>query len=325
VPHLSPVFRLAQSLGLRAAVAGLSGDVPKAVESLRILDRLARASFEEPLLINALVAGAMEILSVHAVWELGCAQQGTAEEWKQLEQLTAALDLRAAFLRSYRGEAAAGIDSILFARDTRRPSSLVGLLPGMHDFPPEPKDTAEHAAVLAMNLAPPGFFDSVATEFGSMQLSYVLRPLRVEGWPGSLKKQHLLEASLNEPAPTWNIPALIMRPEMGTFAHTILTFVYLQVGVDQATIACVLERARLAGGAYPASLDGLTLADGRPLPLDACTGRPMHYRPTPEGRYLLWSEGPDGRDDGATRGSGTALPSTSDYKGDWVWGYPAPR
>jgi hypothetical protein len=320
--QIGPGFTLAKILTLRAAVAGTAGDLPKAIESLRIAKRLAIASFDEPLLIEGLVGSAIESLSVNALWEICRSQQGTAEDWLELEKLTTAYEARGAFLRTFRGEMAASVDTVLYAKETRQRQILLVLQPGMHGLTPD-LGASERAVLVGLNVAPPGFFDSVASEFGRTQLRSIVRPLRDESWAEALRSGRALEAKLNAPSHTWNLPSMFGRDSLGTFARTLTNSVYFQVLLDQAAIACVLERTRLSAGSYPASLDGLTLADGRLLPPDACTGQPMHYRQTTDGRYVLWSVGSDGRDDNASRGASSVQPMAADYVGDWVWGYSA--
>lgn len=76
-------------------------------------------------------------------------------------------------------------------------------------------------------------------------------------------------------------------------------------------VACGLERYRLAHGAYPASLDLLTkeLA-GLSVNDPARPDRLPSYRPE-NGRYRLWSAGPDGKDDGGLS-----------IENDWLWPEP---
>lgn len=79
---------------------------------------------------------------------------------------------------------------------------------------------------------------------------------------------------------------------------------------------------QLRHGRPPASLAVLA-AEGGPLPDDPFTGRPCGYLATSR-EFLVYSVGPDGRDDGGTPISAIRLRSTS--RGDLVFGrmYPPP-
>jgi hypothetical protein len=87
-----------------------------------------------------------------------------------------------------------------------------------------------------------------------------------------------------------------------------------QALADELVVACALERARLAEGDYPQSLDALTprfLAKPR---VDVMTAKPLIYRA--EGRgYVLYSVGWNRTDDGGAPGKVLF----DDQNGDWVW------
>jgi len=82
----------------------------------------------------------------------------------------------------------------------------------------------------------------------------------------------------------------------------------------QARLAIALERYYLAKNDYPETLDSLVPAYLEELPMEALTGKPMHYERTKLGNFLLWADGWDGRDDG-----GRAV-KPGEHDGDWVWG-----
>jgi len=84
-----------------------------------------------------------------------------------------------------------------------------------------------------------------------------------------------------------------------------------QTLVNQAQLACVLERYRLAQGKFPASLDALTPRFIERLPHDLIGGQPLKYR-TEGGAYLLYSIGWNEKDDGG-------IPGKTRDEGDWIW------
>jgi len=97
-----------------------------------------------------------------------------------------------------------------------------------------------------------------------------------------------------------------------------------QVWVDEARIACALERYRLAHGVYPGSLDALAPAYIAELPHDIMNGQPYHYQLRPDGTFLLYSVGWNQTDDGGIVVYRKDIPTVIDYnEGDWVW--PTPR
>ncbi|MBU6411126.1 MAG: type II secretion system protein GspG, partial [Verrucomicrobia bacterium] len=93
----------------------------------------------------------------------------------------------------------------------------------------------------------------------------------------------------------------------------VAKFAAAQTVVDLARIACALERYRLAHGVYPESLDALAPQFIEKMPRDIINGQPLHYRRTGNGKFVLYSVGWDGKDDGG-HASGVSYD-----KGDWVW------
>ncbi len=90
--------------------------------------------------------------------------------------------------------------------------------------------------------------------------------------------------------------------------------------VQQARVACALERFRHLHGAYPATLDVLVPVFLPAIPHDALDGRPLRYRVEPGGRFTLYSVGMDGMDNGGVFDPKKAF----NQQADWVWGYPLP-
>jgi hypothetical protein len=326
LPYIEPSRQLARLLSLRAIAAAAAGDVQRAITCVHCLERVAEACTDEPLLIGALVAEDDWRLMAKVLWELCHAQRGTPADWEQLERLFAGFDARTPALQGLRGEMALGVDLVLFARDhslSEMDESFraSGWYPSKYD-PPVPETVR-----WLMYVAPPGLYESCAAETVHRRLKFQIRPLRDGDLASLLGSDQAMERD-QQTRLWWNIPAIYARV-MGS-SPVLFRLVYWKTLMNQATIACALERFRLAQGSYPPVLDNLTLADGRPLPLDAASGQPMHYRPTDDGRYVLWALGPDGKDDGGRRASvyGIGVQHTeysADYEGDWVWGFAPER
>jgi len=102
-------------------------------------------------------------------------------------------------------------------------------------------------------------------------------------------------------------------------------FAYSQVQVDEARIACRLERYRLAHETYPATLDALVPTYGPNLPHDIMNGEPYHYKVNGDGTYILYSVGWNQIDDGGNVVYKKDSPNQVNYQqGDWVWPPPNP-
>ena len=93
---------------------------------------------------------------------------------------------------------------------------------------------------------------------------------------------------------------------------------FAQTSVNEAIIACALERFRVAHSVYPETLDQLVPALLACIPHDAVSGRAIIHQHLLEGSFVLRGVGPNGTDDRKTKGSD-----------DWLWTYapytPSPK
>jgi hypothetical protein len=95
------------------------------------------------------------------------------------------------------------------------------------------------------------------------------------------------------------------------------TTAFNQTLVNEAQIACALERYHLAHGDYPETLDALAPQFIETIPHDIIGGQSLHYRRTDDGKFLLYSVGWNETDDD---GLDSLQKNKFDYtKGDWVW------
>ncbi len=93
---------------------------------------------------------------------------------------------------------------------------------------------------------------------------------------------------------------------------------YHQNAIDEAIIACALERYRLVHGGYPKTVNELTPTYLQKMPCDLLTGEPLHYRLEADGSFTLYSVGLDGQDDGGQVAKGKEGGVDIEH-GDWAW------
>jgi len=104
------------------------------------------------------------------------------------------------------------------------------------------------------------------------------------------------------------------------FTKAEQTTAHNQMMVNEAQIVCALERYRLAHGEYPGTLDVLSPQFIEKIPHDIIGGEPLIYRPTANGKFLLYSVGWNEKDDGGQQETPQTKNSAIDFtKGDWVW------
>jgi hypothetical protein len=105
---------------------------------------------------------------------------------------------------------------------------------------------------------------------------------------------------------------------------------FFQTVCQEVTVACALERCRLAQGQYPGSLDALVPTWLKQVPTDllAAGGAPLKYRREADGGFVLYSVGLNRVDDQGKPGlpqedwRGVQSDSPRLDEGDWVWRQP---
>jgi hypothetical protein len=113
--------------------------------------------------------------------------------------------------------------------------------------------------------------------------------------------------------------------EVQTFSETFLLTAHTQVSLDQALIACAIERKRLADGAVPENLQSLAPKFLNQIPCDPLSGAPYLYKLLSKDRFILYSPGWNEKDDTAQPATAASSKFEQDPKnGDWVWKYPNP-
>lgn len=105
------------------------------------------------------------------------------------------------------------------------------------------------------------------------------------------------------------ITSLLQQPYWGTAFSQIVVFG--QTAVNQAIIACALDRYRLAQGHYPESVEQLTPDYLPAIPNDVVRGRPMLYENAGDEHFILRSVGPNEMDD-----------RKKPFSDDWLWSFP---
>lgn len=92
----------------------------------------------------------------------------------------------------------------------------------------------------------------------------------------------------------------------------------------QMAIAIALKRYQLKHGKYPPELKELVSEFLREVPRDPIDGQPLRYRLNPDGTFLLYSIGDDGKDDGGDPNPvGESKSIQWQRTRDWVWPQPA--
>jgi hypothetical protein len=112
----------------------------------------------------------------------------------------------------------------------------------------------------------------------------------------------------------WWAYTFVGRLDPSPFLVVCKRTAYTQTKVNQAVVACALERYHLALGKYPENLDALLPKFLDKIPHDVIGGQPPHYSRAADGTFILYSIGWNGLDNGGVRSQ-----SLQAVDGNWVW------
>ena len=317
LPHLILDRRLGETLALRSTAAARAGEPNQAHEEVLVMSRIAHANMNESFLVGLLVGALNTQMIASSTWELCDSQSGTAQDFARLESALTALDFHRAALHAFRMDMVGIVNTVQYMERNPNSWEFIG-------------NSAELS--IAMRFLPRGFYDATASVVAEGEFKHFIKPLRDHGWKEALKASVEYENwQMEMENRFWSHPHYFMASNfIGSFSSAIRNSIYTQSLANQAVIACALERHRIENGSYPDSLDPVKLTDGKPLPLDVMSDKPMGYRKTPDGKYALWCVGFDRKDDGGKRTLDQTQPertkfSDENYSGDWVWDFPSSK
>ena len=344
--HITSLNYTAGVLHLRAIAELQAGQTEPALADVKLILRLAESIHNEPTLNSHLELLNIVNIAIQPFWE-GLAERRWSEaQMKELGGQLEKLDLISDLQIALHGERVRGLECIDYMREHRDEDSMSLLnavcprfissleqgsryLPGMPDVSDWfadwwnqilPKDFVSHTLG---QLLPAGWYDWNKVALAKMYQERVLQIARPEqhliSRKAAMEVNQFIDSAV-QPSNSNPQDALALR--FVASAYTVLKTAKAQNAVNMAIVACALERYYLAQGEYPETLAVLAPKYLKTIPPDVVDGQPLHYRRTNDGRFLLYSVGWNGQDDGGVVGltqSGRPEP----YLGDWVWQYPA--
>lgn len=289
-PNFQAVRNLSQTLGARAQCHLLLGRPADALDELTLMhDFCCRIVAEQQ---PATLLSAMVNQAVRELYAAQIAEGLRLQAWRepqlaalqgQLQDINVISPVEAAF-KARAATAYRALASVPSAGMVRR-TVLTGLCPRGWGY--------QHvAARLKLDFGRLACFDSA---------NEIIFPEKVIA---ADEQAHALETG----AYTF-VPSLEQAP----FARACQLTAHSQTLINQALIACALERFRLAHSEYPEELGALVPQFLGTIPHDVIRGGPLHYRHTSGHTFMLYSVGWNRRDDGGLRGQRNST------DGDWVW------
>ena len=312
LPHLATIKGISQLAVLRALARLAADDRPGALQDVRLGLRLAESVGSEPITISQLVRIASLQIVMQPIWE-GLARHAWSEE--QLAGLQSALTnihVLEGYSRAIRGERA--MDNLLI--DELRTGRQLNLNDVLGNGDGQMLSSASR-------FVPDGWFYQNQLRLNRLfqeRFLPVVDTTKHRVYPQ--KTREIDDVPELKSRSLYNVFARLLVPAL---SKTAAKFANGQTTVDLATVACALERHRLAYSRYPEQLDLLVPRFIAKIPTDVITGELLKYRSEPDGTFVLysvgWNETDDGGEPGLTR-TGTAVDPN---QGDWVWRYPATK
>jgi hypothetical protein len=312
LPHLGYLRKLAMLFELRALAALSNGQSDRAAEDLQTIFCLADSIKTEPFIISQLVRVGMLQCGVQVVWEGLAAHQWSENQLTALQNELQKIDLLQGFNLALKSEHTFGTE--LFENLISRRWLLVG----GDSLGVVPRDTKKPLPLITVgSLYPRCIFYQNQLSISRNFDEFIFKTIDATGhrvFPQKARDEteHLKSLSNFNP---YTILLKVMLPPVVSLETR---FANAQTVVDEAAIACALERYRLAHGQYPDALDALTPQFIASLPHDVITGEPLKYRLTGDGQFILYSVGWNETDDGGHVALKKNL-SVDFENGDWVW------
>jgi hypothetical protein len=308
LPHLATMKSLTVLFQVRASAELALDRTDQAWADTRMALYLADTVKDEPFLISKLVQVALVQMALRPVWEGLAEHKWSDAQLAEIEQRLGKVNLLAD--AAMRGERAM---DILTVDQLRNQGRL------------EPDDSSSRfPAELRLLLG--GFFYQNELSIARLYQQYIVPVVDAANqrvYPSrTLANDGAAADSVARGFRPYKLFAQMLLPAI---SKTETKFAFGQTRVNEAIVACALERYRLAEGQFPASLESLSPRFLQPMPHDLITGAPLLYRLTPNGQFILYSVGWNEKDDGGSAEVAQTGPSTPELReGDWIWRYPAP-
>ncbi|HTY88460.1 MAG TPA: hypothetical protein VMB80_13410 [Candidatus Acidoferrum sp.] len=311
-PHFEHLKRCASVLRLRAVAELDNGEPAKALEDVQLVLRLAGSIHNEPNQWAASLRMFITDTALQPIWEGLARQQWSDDQLVALQQELAHFDALKDYEFAMRSELAMQLKIIEYLRSERMANRMT-------DW----NDDTMWVPTMIYRLLPNGWF--------YLNARVVARAFEAALPTGAELEQRILSPQISKRFGQVQAQAyrrqylpdyFLLCTGIPPLDREAINCACMQAAVDMARIACALERYRHARGSYPEQLDALVPQFIEKLPHDIINGQPLHYRRTENGRFLLYSVGWNGKDDGGVVDTRIQL-LFSKPEGDWVWQYPA--
>jgi len=306
----------ARLLALAARHEAAAGKPAAALADAVRLGRIGRQVGSEPILISHLVGIALDTTALTVVAEilptLSAADAPLLDD-PALRDLVASTP---SLVRAINGEEAFGLSTFANFADGREGINDMGQLasdPNVAILPQEEPFSllAEPLSAIWRAFILPADIASYRRRFQGYRQLVTGAVDQSRTWPQMQKQIDGIEAEIRRTGPDGFLSRLI-APATDAVLRSQCNSVARH---RAAEVLLAATRERLASGSLPESIDSLVPARLPSVPRDPfTTDTPLHLKATPE-EVLVWSVGPDGKDDGGPRQEGVESDTDSDDVG----------
>jgi hypothetical protein len=282
----------------QAVLLAQEGKADKALEATRGVLVAGRSVGDEPLMISMLIRIACSAIAAQTLERILAQGEPSADELKKTQELLEAEAAEPLLLNAIRGERAGshGLMVALKSGDAKLSALGEGASRGSNTTGDE-------------MLAPVLARASHATMLRWMTEFVEITKLPPEAQAEPLQE---LEQKVKRARTEYRYDALLATIFMPALIKVSEASRRVQANLGCAIVAVAAERYRRDHGSWPAKIDELKPAYIKAVPTDPYDGQPLRYKRLPDGA-VVYSVGPDKRDDGGARNRANHLAKGTDY------------
>lgn len=338
--HLPETKRAAQRLCASTVYDLHAGDTASAVEDVCALLALSQALRDERFDISKLVRIAIAQITVSANWEVLQSQSLTDVQLAELQQSWTDLD----FIQSMHD--AMELERANQLLDVQKWRSSPAEFKRHITWPPDERGLMGLGPETLWDKAKMGpeiflwrewwsYPDQLRALKGSQAALDALDAARTNNFLNGLQSLgtdlsglDLAKGSDNSFVP-YSLDLHTMLSEEASISMSLIRRVMAaEVAKQTAITAIALKRYQLKHGTYPPDLNALVPQFLPAVPQDPEDGQPLRYHLKDDGTFVLYSIGPNGKDDGGSSALDVIMEGSNYYwlnlhALDWVWPQPA--
>jgi len=293
--HLDILHNVGEVLQVRASALLALGKSDEAMSDVALILRFAEALRLEPFVQSQRIRHHLIGFAIQPIWEGLASRHWSKEHIEAIEKQFQRFDLLADYQKTIRGETLLQMDAwnrfrLMMSGDLSQSDGHE--MRRLHMKPFYPSGRAYHHQIAVYH-----FYE------GSLVPAIDPKQQRI-----FMNKAELVQRELETTGVFMNNRTA--HQTIGGFAQDSAR---LQTGVNQTMLACALEHYRQAHGQYPETLNMLTTQFLGTISHDPISGGQLHYRRTADGQFVLYSVGPNEKDDRGIERNEV----------DWVWRYPS--